>query len=243
MITPETNLSITKSNALVRSSYRLTLNEQRIILACIGQLDSRKPITLQKGGVPRLWRLTAKEFSETFGVDESTAYTLLKEASKTLFHRYIQTHDGRYKEMFRWVSKIGYHEGEGYVELRFTPEVEPYLMGLHTKLTTYNLRQIAEVRSVYSIRLFEFLMQWKKTGVCKITIEDFKLHLDLANKYSRFTDLKKRVLDPAVEELETKAGLLVKWEVKRKKRRLHSLEFRFSENPQGDIFRGLPKHD
>ncbi len=233
----KSSVTVTKSNALIRSSYRLTLTEQRIILACIAQVDSRKPIQLQKGGVPRLWRITVKDFAQTFNIEKQTAYEGLKAAAKTLYERSIKTHDGRYTEMFRWVSKIGYHEGESYIDLRFTPEVEPYLMGLHKQFTTYELKQIAEVNSAHSIRLFEFLMQFDNTGECRITIDDFKLHLGLEGKYPRFRDLKKRVIVPAVEELEAKAGLLIKWEVMRKKRKLHSLAFKFAENPQRSLFK------
>ncbi len=38
------NLTVTKSNSLIQSSYKLTLNEQRLVLACIAQLDSRRPL-------------------------------------------------------------------------------------------------------------------------------------------------------------------------------------------------------
>ena len=35
---------VTKANALIEASYNLTLNEQRIILACAAKLDGRKPM-------------------------------------------------------------------------------------------------------------------------------------------------------------------------------------------------------
>ena len=38
------NLKVTKSNELIEAGYKLTLNEQRLILAAIAQIDSRKPI-------------------------------------------------------------------------------------------------------------------------------------------------------------------------------------------------------
>lgn len=40
----ENNRLIVKSNKLIEASYRLTLNEQRVLLAGISQIDSRNSL-------------------------------------------------------------------------------------------------------------------------------------------------------------------------------------------------------
>jgi hypothetical protein len=38
------NLSVTKSNYLVDASYKLTAQAQKLVLACLAKIDSRKDV-------------------------------------------------------------------------------------------------------------------------------------------------------------------------------------------------------
>lgn len=221
---------VTKANALIQSSYKLTLNEQRIVLACVAQLDGRKVLLRDN-----LFTVTAVDYAETYGVDRKNAYSELEEAATTLGERWIRTHDGKTKTKFRWVYFVQYSAGEGKVTLGFSPSVAPYLTMLNKRFTSYELKNIAELRSSYSIRLYEFLMQFKKTGHFAVPLDDFKGWLELDDAYPRFVDLKRRVIDPAVRELQAKSNLLIEWRAVRKGKAVDRLEFTFSENPQEQL--------
>lgn len=226
------DITVTKSNVLIRASYSLTVNEQRLVLACIAQLDSRKPIPKTRNGDIRPMRVTVTDFADTFAIsDRSTAYTALQDAANRLYERDVKTYDerGRRYGRLRWVQSIEYHQGAGYVELTFTQHVAPYISLLHQQFTSYMLRKIARVTSSYAIRIFELLMQFKTTGVVVMSLDEFKLMLELDHKYDRFSNLKMRVIDPAVRELTTKAGMEITWEPIRKNRRVMTLRFEFKE--------------
>jgi plasmid replication initiation protein len=232
------DLVVTKSNELIRASYKLTINEQRLVLACIAQLDPRLPIPKTRERAIRPIRVTVSDFAETFHLsDRSTAYTALQEATDRLYERDIKTFDenGRRYGRFRWVQAVEYHQRQGCVELTFTQNVAPYITLLHRHFTSYLLKQIASVNSIYAIRLFELLMQFKATGMVAIGLDELKLLLDLEDKYSRFANLKARVIDPAVRELTVKANLEIAWEAIRQNHRVTSLRFRFRENPQAAL--------
>jgi plasmid replication initiation protein len=232
------DLTVTKSNDLIRASYSLTVTEQRVILACIAQLDPRKPIPKTREGDIRPIRVTVSEFAEMYQISErSTAYTALKEATDRLYERDIKTYDDRGQRhgRFRWVQAVTYHTGEGYVELTFTQRVAPYISMLHKQFTSYMLRQVSRLNSVYAIRLFELCMQFKSTGTLALSLEEFKLLLELEGRYDRFANLKARVIEPAVQELAVKANLLVEWVAIRRNRKVVSLRFVFQDNPQGAL--------
>jgi plasmid replication initiation protein len=220
-------LRVTKSNELIQASYKLSLNEQRLILASIGQLDGRKPPPSGKA-----FRVHAQDFSRTFGVDTRDAYAAIKDASDTLYERDIRTYDGRNRERFRWVQRVRYVEGEGYVELWFSDAVLPYLTLLHTRFTSYNLSEIAQLRSTYAIRLFEMLMQFKDKGLLVLKLDAFRERLELTGQYDRFDNLRARVIEPAVSELRAKANLQVTWRGIRAGRKVVTLEFRFKSSDQ-----------
>ena len=101
---------------------------------------------------------------------------------------------------------------------------------------TYRLEQIAGLRSVHAIRLFEFLMQYKRTGRFVVKVEDFKAWLELEDQYARFSNLKARVIEPAVRELREKSRLAVEWKPLKKGRTVERLEFTF--RLEGTLFSG-----
>ncbi|KAF0190555.1 MAG: plasmid replication protein [Gammaproteobacteria bacterium] len=228
----ETALKVTKSNALVEASYRLTLNEQRLVILSLAHIDSRKPI-------PAEIRITAEEFSETYQIPIHKAYEELREATDNLYERDIQTYDGREKERFRWVEKVKYHNGKGYVTINFTRSVAPYISMIHRNFTSYPMNNVSSLRSVYSIRLFEMLMQYKSTGILIIDVEEFKERLEITEKYPRFYDLKRRIIDPAVNELETKSELIIKWRPNLKKGK-SIVQLRFEFKPAQQLRLDLP---
>lgn len=72
--------NVTKSNDLVIAAYKLTLNEQRLLLAAIAQIDPRKPM-------PRPITITAHDFADQYQLPVKQAYEALKEASNALYER------------------------------------------------------------------------------------------------------------------------------------------------------------
>lgn len=215
--------TVTQSNHLIEASYRLTLNEQRLLLACIAQLDPRKPM-------PRK-RLTvyAHEFAETYQLSENKAYEQLKEATDRFYERDLKIHDGKAKERYRWLDFVKYHDGEGYVSISFTQWVAPYLTLLNREFTSYQLRAIASLRSTYAIRLFQLLAQYRLRGQREITVQILRERLDLGDKYERFSNLKARVIQPAINELNSKSTMVVGWRPKRRARGVTAIVFTFAE--------------
>lgn len=218
------DLMITKHNSLIEASYKLSLNEQRLVLLCIARLDTRKPLPKDN-----LFTITAKEFAKTFGIEEKHAYEALDEAASSLYERDIKTFDGKYRERFRWVCGVQYHDNEGKVTLGFSNWVTPYLTMLHERFSSYKLKQIAGLRSVYSIRLFEFLTQFKSTGKLLIELDRFKDRLEIKNEYKRFYNLRMRVIEPAVKELREKSNLEINWKPIKSGKTIKQLEFSFYE--------------
>lgn len=218
---------VTKANALIEASYNLTLNEQRIILACAAKLDGRKPM-------PRdaVFMLDVDEFAELFGTDPRNAYTEMEEAVTKLYERDIRRIDGKVRKRLRWVYMAEYRKGEGKVRLGFSPEIAPYLTMLHRRFTSYRLEEIARLRSAYAIRLFEMLAQYVDTGVFVITVDEFKQRFGIEEKYDRFSNLKARVIQPAVDDLQAKTSLNIGWQGIKKGKSVVRLEFRFEEKAQ-----------
>ena len=221
---------VTKANALIEASYTLTLNEQRIILACAAQLDSRKPLPKDNR-----FTLSVEDFVELFKSDPKSTYTEMEEAVTRLYERDIRKIEGKTRTRLRWVYMAEYMKGEGKVRLGFSPEIAPHLTMLHRRFTSYRLAEVADLVSIYSIRLYEMLVQYQDTGLFIVTVEDLRERLELQDKYKRFANLKARVIAPAVKELNQKTSLDVTWQPIKQGKAVHRLEFRFEEKVQMNL--------
>lgn len=230
---PLGDLHVNTSNALTRAAQGLSLAEKRVVCACLAKLDSVK---LDSGRYK--CKLTAAEFAETFDVSLDTAYEQLMDTGKKLMKRTArtveQTPRGKKERIWVWVSGVVYHHGEGWVELGFSHEMTPHLVVLRGQFTSYQLKHASALRSVYSWRLLELLMQFKKTGLLRITVEDFSHAMEAPPSYrANFKELRQRVIEPAIKELTTKDNLVIEWKgTKRGGRKITGLEFTFEANPQ-----------
>jgi plasmid replication initiation protein len=233
--------NVSMSNRLARSAQNLNLVEKRLIALGLANTDSMKP---QKAGTNSGWKvnLSAREYAEVFDVAANTAYEQLKSAAENIFERYVRyvsTDRGKLEEhKFRWVSSATYIPGEGRVEMNFSPEIAPHLLGLRSHFTSYKLRHAAGLDTVYAWRLFELLSSWKSTGFYTCRIEEFWDAMEVPISLRKdFKGLRVRVIEPAVASLEAKAAMLIKWKRVNApgSRRVAVLEFRFSPDPQGRL--------
>lgn len=219
------NSVVRKSNWLVTASYKLTLNEQRLVLTAIAKIpfDSKE--------IKRRVVITAKEMLDCFpDIGEKHVYEEMEKASENLFQRWIRIEDPNQIEKFRWISaKLIYKKGEGRVGFSFSPEILPYLQQLKEQFTKYKLGDISSLKSVYSIRLFEILMQFQNMGIVLVGIQEFKERLGISDKYSDYLNLRRRIIEPAVNELNQKSHFNITFKGVREGRAIKKLEFFFSE--------------
>ncbi len=218
---------MTKANSLIEASYTLTLNEQRLILACTAKIDSLKPLRNDN-----YFDLLADDFCDLFGVDPKNVYKQLEEAANKLYERDIRKIDGQKKKRMRWVYSAEYFPGEGKIRLGFSPEIIPYLTLLHRQFTSYPLEDIAGLQSTYHYRLYEMLMRFQDTKLLVMSVEEFRARIVLEDKYARFSNLKARVIEPAVKEISQKTPIEVTWRAIKKGNSVKNLEFKFKEKPQ-----------
>lgn len=221
---------IYKSNALVEASYRLSVYEQRIVLACISQVRRDAPLTDQQ-----LYNVSAQQIADMTGTQLGTAYQNLKAASERLYRREVTLREapngrGRAKvRLTRWVQTVEYRETEGMVALRFGTDMVPYLSQLTEQFTRYALADVAHMDSAHAIRLYELLCQWRDAGKREVSIEWLRDAFQLDGKYPAIKDFKKRVLDIAIEQVNEHSPMWVKWDQRKTGRRVSHLMFTFGE--------------
>lgn len=223
---------IYKDNNLIEASYALNLSEQRLILIAI--LAAREIETELTADT--MLTIHASEYMKQFKLGRQSAYEALQAACDNLFERRLnyKTIDpitgkkGVYKS--RWVTKVGYVKEAACVQLIFAPDILPLFIKLEEKFTRYELKQISQLTSVYSIRLYELLIRWRSTGKLYVPIADLREKLGLLeDEYSQMGDFKKRVLKVAIEQINKFTDIEVTYTQKKEGRTITDIEFSFFE--------------
>jgi len=235
-IEPETRVKM--ANALTRAAHRLGLAEKRVVSMALSKIYGHRHLPQDRRLVAKI---SALDFAEQFGIDPNTAYDELQACARALGERKIkfekQGRRGLIITEMRWVGRITYAKGEGWVELSFWHELLPLLVGLEKEFTDYKLKSASALRSVYSWRLLELFAQFKSTGLLTIDIEDFHKAMEAPVSCIRdFGNLRNRIIQPAVDELIEKDGLIIDWSPKKSGRKIIGLVFEFKENPQNRLF-------
>jgi plasmid replication initiation protein len=206
---------VVKSNRLIEASYRLGLNEQRIILYAICRCREE-----QQGLLPNLpVTITADSFAKQFpSIDKTNVYRQLKEAMDALYERSVTIHDtdpssghARVKKT-RWISEAAYVDGAGNVQVSFTPEVIKYITRLEVEFTSYQLEKVGNMTSAHAVRVYELLSQYRDIGNRTLNLASLRETLGIEpNEYKLTADFIRKVIEMAVKQINDHSDLTVSY--------------------------------
>ena len=222
---------IAKDNKLISASYSLGIPEQRLIFLAIIEAREQKQLIDARG----VLNIRAKSYQEQFKVEKHTSYHALKSATSGLFDahfEYEEVHEKTGKlarHVIRWVQKISYIDDAGIVELQFTDAVIPLITRLSEQYTEYELKQVSELQSEYSIRLYELMMQWKSVGKTNnISVDDLRRKLGVEpEQYKKMNNFKARVLDHAINQINEHTDIQAAYDQHKNGRAISGFTFKF----------------
>ena len=242
---PNEKSLLTLNNDMIKASYKLSVNEIRLILIAIAQMpkgeagkdsvriDPMKPYYITKEDFVRL------------GVAPANVARDIRSACSDLLDRkvFIDTPIGVLGT--HWIHNILYFKTDIFEELKqkypnskydddflqqlkkhnlldslpliaksddnvmarviFHADIIPYISELRQHFTQLKLDEMAGFSSFYSFRIYMMMMQWRQSGLVICILADFREMLDLTDKYEAVKDLRKRVLEVAIDEINEKS--------------------------------------
>ena len=228
-------LRVVKANSLVQAKYRLSVQEQRLILLAISQINRHEELTDQK-----MYSISAKDMSDLTNTSLDQTYEDLKKAALKLKRREVTIYEAPNSEGFHdeilvanWVQTIKYVKKQGKVEVRFNHDIVPYLnqVKINKSFTEFLLNgpthELFRMNSSYGYRIFELLMQWNCTGVRTVELKWLKSIFLIEDKYPRIKDFKNRVLEPAIQQINNTTNLWIEWDQKKTGRKVTHFIFTF----------------
>ena len=207
---------VSQHNAITQARYSMTALQKNIVYFLLKKLSPSNQNS-------RYYELNALDLYDYMG-GERAEYDKLKEATKGLTRFYIETfvpnHETGLEDFLQinLFSSVKYISGRGIIRIGLDDEIKPFLFDLKNNFTTFELETAISFRSVYSKRIYEGLNQFKNSENQEwyISVEELRKRLNVEEKFKKWSDFKRRVLDMAYKEINEYDGD-IKFEIEYKK--------------------------
>ena len=219
------NKTVTKANDLIQKSrFNLSLQQQKIVLYLISQITSLDEDF-------KLYEFSIAEFCRVCGIDDNSGKTYqdLKTAIKEIADKSLWVAiDEKRETLLRWIEKPYIDAGSGTIRIRLDSDMKPFLLQLKQNFTSYELLWTLHFKSKYTIRLYELVksLHFHDLGdyLRRYSVDELKRLLG-GEVYREYRDFKRRVLVPAVKEINQYSDKSVSFEEIRRGRKVIGIEF------------------
>lgn len=125
-------------------------------------------------------------------------------------------------------SRISYNDG--YIEMRFDPDLKPFFIDLKEHFTRYNLIEFLCLPSFYSQRIFEILKSWSDRPETTISLDELHTMLDTPISFKdKYRDFRVNVLEKSYKHINERTSLKYEWEAIKNKNKVTAIRFIFSQ--------------
>ena len=229
----DTRNYVCQANSLVGGKQALKLNSAKLIRAAIMQIAKE-----DKELKPYI--ITISELAKLLNVTKSNIYRDIDSITDDILNNPVYVREetcNRGNKKVRWikmpwVTRCEYHSDVG-IALKLNDELRPLLLNLQDHYTQYALDEILVMKSVYAIRLYELLQSKIRSRVLpkagtniELSIETIKECCGCEGKsYNIFSNLRNRVIDIGVKEINKKTLFTVSYDYVKKGKTVIGLIF------------------
>lgn len=228
--TPKTYKNKKLNNAnfgnFTHSDYQVFLH----LVSKLGGVDEEGKY-LQPSQLQREHILTAKEFSLMFYTDIHNSYRLLNKACRKLMKTDLTLARNESAELWQIniCSMAKYNKKEGYITIKFTDDIMPYLSQVRQKFVLYNLKEIANFGSLYTTRLYELIQEFKDTGYMVKSVDKLRDIFAVGDTFKRYNDFKRYTFNHACKEINNNYEMDLKYEEIKEGRKVVAVKFIFNK--------------
>jgi plasmid replication initiation protein len=232
---------ITKSENLIQNSrYDLSVNEQRIILYAISQINPADSELTE-------YTLKLKDLFDICGIGNES-YAEIKEVIKKLSDKswwltsYDKTTFKKTETLIRWFSTLCISKDASEIKVKFHEDMFSLLLNLYDQYSSLGFRYskypfiyVLPMKCKYSIRLFELLKSYANNNEWWFMLNELRTRLDCLNKYETYKDFKKWVLQPSIREINDFTDLEVSYKATKNGNKINKLFFAIRLKPLLEI--------
>lgn len=220
---------IKQSNRLVEARYKLTLNEQRLIIAICSQLD-------RNADDFKTVRIKVNELADFCNIKAANKYTRIKNIVMRLIDRKIVLNkdDGGWYAT-HWLQSAEYFPKESIVEYKIDERLKPELLKLKQAYIDTQAAPLMEFTRDYTARMYFILKKMLNVKEFCYNISFFRETFCLGKSYSQFSNIKDKVIEPALAEINEKSDISIKHEYIKEGRNYTKIHFIVTEKARKKI--------
>lgn len=204
----DANNYVVQANNLIRGKQALKINSAKLIRAAIMQV-------VREDSELKPYIITISELSELLNIPKSNIYRDIDSITDDIIKNpvFIKEETDKKTRWIKipWVTRCEYNSDIG-VAIKLNDDLKPFLINLKEHYTQYTLENILVMKSVYAIRIYELLQSRIMSRVIPKDGTDIELSVQTVKEccgcesrsYNTFSNLKNRVIDVAMREINQK---------------------------------------
>ena len=240
-VQPSYQSVVWQHNGITNTRYKLTARQQKLLLYAIAMIE---PNAAEFGKI----RVSVEDYSALTGLETDNLYRDLRETALAIREAPLvvdHVEPGMKKPMRRhsaWFEYVDEADGSGFVTIKLTSWLKPYLLQVRREFFQFQLGFALDLKSEYSIRLYQYLKRWEFAKRRTITVEQLRLEIGATEidrkgnivrvNLEQYKHLKSRAINPAVEEINRETDLSVSYSETRfpRSKAVQSLTFTINKN-------------
>ena len=227
-LTKANNNWVYQSNKLIEASYSFTVLEQKLI-RLLASMITKDDIDLKE------YQFSATDLSKTLNIHKRNIYRELDSVTDKLMARFIKMKNDDTEEFDKFHLIKTAKLRNGILIMKIDEDMKDFYLKLNW-YTKYQLKNIMQFKSTYSFRIYELLKQYEGIGSRLITIENLRIGLDIEKEqYPKYSNLKQKVINVALNEINTKTDIVFDYEEIKTGRKVTSIKFHIKANKANNI--------
>ena len=237
---------VVEHNDLIRSTAKMHVLPLKIYELAISEVNMLAPEDTDGKII-----LSKKKIFEALGASDNERYHRLKEVildmqNKTHVLLRIKKKRGYEFRSIVPIPTVVWNDYDDNIEFYFSREIIPYIAGMTKNFSRLNVKDIMEMKNRYGIIIYKRLvMEYNQYEHYKyrgnrtqkqideyknpfISIQELREITDTTERYKRTYDFIRKVITPAVEDINKNSYLSVSFETKKEGRRVVGFKFAIS---------------
>lgn len=215
-----------KNNVLIQAKYSLTLVENRIFLLMMYKLQKESEGVLSCEISHEEFKSVIKHAKDKTIKNISNSLSNLRKKS-IFFMEEKENGKGNIWGEYGFLNGFTYDDEKKIFKIEASQKIYDLLNTyLQTGYTPANLAVLFSMKNYYAQRLYDLLRLWSNTKtVINYSVNDLKMYLQLEDSYPEYGNFKRRVIIPAVKELNSTGYFEVDFKEKKIGRKVDSIDF------------------
>lgn len=192
----------------LESKHNLGLNQYKLMIYLAN-------LYITSNNKQQFYSFQVKNIAIETGIDNTKDfYSRIKLLIHSLTRKELVLIDNDGSEMIlNWLSSVKFYNKMNTFEIEFSERIKPYLKQIHDFFSGTILYNLTKFKSSHALRFYEIIMERNKGSKIELTIEQLKDIRNLTDKYDKFNDFKKRVIERGVIEINQLSDIDVEYEV------------------------------